>query len=197
MKAAASKYEDDLALARSAHAGNRAAMRDIAHRLLDRVRTTVRYVSADDRDQDDWVQLAMIEILRSLGNFRGESLLETGSDRITIRTAMRHLKQRRGREKVVVLDPEARRRERNDSQDSAEMISVRRHLAAHLRCLTPQRRSVVVLKLVYGYSIEEISQLTDAPVNTVRDRLRLGRKKLRSRITKDPVLRDMVRHTEV
>jgi len=183
------QYSDDLSLAKAVEAGSRAAQRDLVARLLDRVRTTVRYISADDRDQDDWVQLALMEILRSAGAFKAESSLETWADRITIRTTMRHLKRRRWREQVVMLDPEVRPKDDNEPLDEAGVIQMRRRLARCLGALSPDRRTTVLLRLVHGYSLEEIAEMTDTPVNTVRDRLQVGRKKLRDKIVRDPVLK--------
>jgi DNA-directed RNA polymerase specialized sigma24 family protein len=47
----------------------------------------------------------------------------------------------------------------------------------------------VVLHHVQGYGIVEVAEMTGAPVNTVRDRLRVGRRQLRKRILGDPALR--------
>jgi len=184
------RRRDDQRLAQQAGAGDRSALRRVADRLLDRVRTTVRYVSADDRDQDDWVQLAMIEILRYIGSYHGGGSLESWADRITIRTALRHLKQRRKRERTLVVDSDARQRLPDNLGEMEQRLVLRRHLARHFDKLSPERRVAVTLRLVHGYAVDEIAELTGAPRNTVRDRLAQGRKQLRQKISNDPVLRD-------
>jgi RNA polymerase sigma-70 factor (ECF subfamily) len=63
---------------------------------------------------------------------------------------------------------------------------MRRHLARQLGRLSPERRSVLVLRLVHGYAVDEIAELTGAPLNTVRDRLARGRRQLRGMLEKDP-----------
>jgi RNA polymerase sigma-70 factor (ECF subfamily) len=40
--------------------------------------------------------------------------------------------------------------------------------------------------MALGHSIEEIAVITNAPVNTVRSRLRLAKEALRSRVEADP-----------
>jgi len=175
----------------AAASGDSVAMRRLADLLLDRVALTVRYLAGADSDADDYVQMAMMEILRSVGSFRGESSLETWAEKITVRTTMRHLKHRRWRSQIVALDPAP--------DDVSLAIGADRRLAqasladrltSIVGTLTPERREVVTLRLVLGHSIEEISELTGAKINTVRDRLAVARRQLRSKIARDPVLRE-------
>ena len=175
----------------AAASGDPVAARRLADLLLDRVALTVRYLSGADSDADDYVQMAMMEILRSVGSFRGESSLETWAEKIAVRTTMRHLKHRRWRSQIVALDPApdgvslAVGADRRLAQSS-----LADRLAAIVGTLTPERREVVTLRLVLGHSIEEISELTGAKINTVRDRLAVARRQLRSKIARDPLLRE-------
>lgn len=157
----------------------------MAERLLDRVRTTVTYLAPNHPDVDDLVQRSLIEILRSAGNYRGESSLETWSDRIAARTAMRLIKQRARHAEVVTLVAEPEPEEFVSGEGEAEKANLRRRLTALLSRLSPERRSAVVLHYVHGYTVEEISEITETPANTVRDRLRVGKSLLRKYILKD------------
>jgi len=165
--------------------------RRLAERLLDRVRATVHYLAADDADADDLVQLALVEILRSAKSFRGESKLETWADRITVRTSLRWLKRRRSRhqqiQRAAERDPAATA---SEPERALALRMLRRRLALKLDRLKPDRRAAVVLRHVHGYSVAEISELTGTPLNTVRDRLRVGKQQLRELVTGDPLLRD-------
>jgi len=51
---------------------------------------------------------------------------------------------------------------------------------------------VVALSLLHDHSLAEIAEITGAPLNTVRDRLQTGRRKLRRYILNDPELRACV-----
>ena len=144
----------------------------MAERLIDRVRTTVSYLAPNHPDADDLIQRALIEILRSAGSFRGESALETWADRIASRTAMRLLKQRARHAEV-------------SGEDEAAKAGLRTRLAGLLSRLSPERRAAVVLHYVHGYSVQEISEITETPANTVRDRLRVGKALLRKYMLKD------------
>lgn len=186
-------FAEDLELASAAARGDEKARRCLAERLFERVRTTVHYLAAGDRDADDMAQLALVEVLGAAGSYRGECRIERWADRIVVRKAMRQLKRRRFREQIVAISDEARAAASPDQEDQAARRQLRRRLAALLSQLKADRRAVVMLHWVHGYSIPEVAELTEAPLNTVRDRLRVAKKQLQKAVLKDPVLRDWAR----
>jgi RNA polymerase sigma-70 factor (ECF subfamily) len=169
--------------------------RALAERLLDRTRATVHYLLGADPDADDIAQQAMIEILRSAAGFRGESRLESWADRITVRTALRAVGRRRRRPLLgpppeeELESPDGERALEPGQEQALRLGRLRRRLARHLGALPPPRRVAVLLRFVHGYSIEEIAALTEAPRNTVRDRLRVGKLELRRSFERDGWLR--------
>ncbi len=184
------RRELDAELAEQAANGDDAARRRVVERLLDRISMTVRCLCSGDPDTDDHIQQSMIEVLTSLGSFRGESTLESWAERIAVRTTMRHLKRRRWRSQIVTSDSD---REGKSMAPPPEH-QVNRHRMAQrisqlMETLSPERREVITLRLVLGYSIEEISSITGWKINTVRDRLAVARRQLRPKIMRDPVLR--------
>jgi RNA polymerase sigma factor (sigma-70 family) len=60
-----------------------------------------------------------------------------------------------------------------------------RALDEYLAELPAQRREVLVLKHALGYSTEEIAELIDKPVGTIKDRLVAARKQLRRTILRE------------
>lgn len=186
-------YESAVALAQAAGDGDARANRELAERLLDRIRATVHYLAAGDRDADDLVQLALVAILRSARTFRGECSLERWGDRIAVRTALRELKRRRWRERIVGLEGDVVREGQVSADHDIQRRLLRERLALLLGQLTPDRRLAVTLHWMHGYSVQEIADIAGAPVNTIRDRLRTGKKQLKRHLTKDPALRDWAR----
>jgi RNA polymerase sigma-70 factor (ECF subfamily) len=169
--------------------GDLAARRRLVERLLDRTRRTIGYVVGADREADDMAQIALIQILRSAGTFRGDCSLEFWADRIAIRTAMRELRRRKRREQVEAGTPALQPDREPGADAEADLNRLRTHLALMLGKLTPERRTAIVLHHVQGYTIAEIAELTGSKINTVRDRLRVGRSQLRKRMLADPKLR--------
>jgi len=184
----------DEELVRAATAGGQDARRALADRALDRIRTSVRYLCGDHPDSADFVQLCLVEVLRSVHTFRGDSRLETWVDRITVRTTLRHIKagrkdQARQRSQRAAPEPTLPT-PADDPERALTRARVQSRLAKVLQKLTPERRGALVLQIVYGYSVREISDLTDAPTETVRDRLKVGKKQLRRLVLTDDALRE-------
>ena len=65
---------------------------------------------------------------------------------------------------------------------------IKQRVAALLQQLPPDRRAVVVLHWVRGYTVAEVSGMTGIKVNSVRGHLRRAKRKLRELIPGDPVL---------
>jgi RNA polymerase sigma-70 factor (ECF subfamily) len=180
----------DEELVRAATAGGLDARRALADRVLDRIRTSVRYLCGGHPDGADFVQLCLVEVLRSVHSFRGESRLETWVDRVTLRTTLRHLKARRAELAAQRPEETALPAPTDDPERALSRARVQERLADLLQKLTPERRSALVLQIVYGYSLHEIATLTDAPLETVRDRLKVGKKQLRRLVRTDDALRE-------
>ncbi len=182
-------YRQDLSLAEAAGRGDRRAAHSLAERLFSRVRATVLYMAPGHRDADDMIQRALIEVLHAAGGYRGECSLERWADRIVSRTVMRIIKQRRRRDFLVSPGAEPDDGWVTGTQEAVVFkAKTRKRLAVLLEKLSEKRRVVVVLHWVHGYTVAEIAEMLEKPVNTVRDRLIKGKKILKKRVLNDPVL---------
>lgn len=126
---------------------------------------------------EDAAQLSLMELLRAAPNYAGTGSLERWSDRITVRTTLRYARARR------TLS------HRQGEHEPDELVApkapdpvARNEVAQLLADLDPARRTVVVLRHVYEYSIDEIAGMTGVSRNTVKDRLVQGRRTLRQRL---------------
>jgi len=165
-------------------AGNPSGREALVQRVGPRVRVIAVAILGNRADAEDAIQATWVEILTSTAAYRGENL-NAWADRIAARTAMRHARQRRLR--ATRVDPES---DLEMVQASAPVATFPGHdlprpLLDYLADLVEQRRLVLVMRHVLGYSIAEISELTEAPVNTVRDRLLQARAQLRRAIRRD------------
>jgi RNA polymerase sigma-70 factor (ECF subfamily) len=164
-------------------AGDRESAQSLLTELLPRVGNLVRYLIGRDADVEDITQRALVEILRSLHTFRGDSQLTTWSDRIAIRTTLSHMKRRR----VVAARQSDIAAELNIVQekqggDSPERYLARQQAMRALDELPEEQRAAVVLHHIVGMSVPELADQLDVPFETVRSRLRLGLHKLRERL---------------
>jgi len=138
-----------------------------------------------------------VEILENLKNFKGLGSIEAWAGRLSYRVLMRHLSRRRRSERTLSLVPDETGVSLTDPERESERDRLRKRLVHHLQKLPKERRLVLILRLVYQHSVAEVAEMTGAPINTVRDRIRVGLKELRKSILRDPEAREFlgeVRH---
>jgi RNA polymerase sigma-70 factor, ECF subfamily len=169
----------DLPLVERTLAGDLAAFEELVELYrLDVFRVAARIVGPDEAD--DVTQDAFLRAFHKLDTFRGESF-RAWLLRITHNRALNVLARR----KPEPVDP-AEHRERQDEeaprrQDPARSLedSERRaRLAGKLEQLRPAHRSVLVLRDLEGFSYEEIAEITDSPLGSVKGRLHRAREEL-------------------
>lgn len=165
-------------------ASDKHAQRVLAHRLAARVRRISQRLLSNRADADDASQVALIEILRSAATYKDISSIERWADRITVRTVLRHARETRKRlwqlGTLIDIDSIGSAPERAPTPAATP-----RPVDEYLAELPAARREVLVMKHSLGYTTEEIAELTDNPVGTVKDRLVAARKQLRKLIVRD------------
>lgn len=189
-----SNEESARELATRAAAGDLAATQELLAYVwptLTRVASGV--LGAKHADLDDAVQQSMIALVRALPAFRGECHPAGYASRITLRVALRVRKGSKRdanrRESLSQLGP---------SEDHAPAVSEaalgarRRELLRELLGDLPEEQAeALTLRVVMGWSLEEVARASGAPVNTVRSRVRLAKEALRARIDAQPALAEL------
>jgi RNA polymerase sigma-70 factor, ECF subfamily len=179
--------EQDLELMNRVAAGDRGAQNVVAHRLAGRVRRLAKMMLLDESLADDAAQNSLLEILGSAHTFRGQASLERWADRITARTAIRHKRSERRHDGVEPVS-EVESGVAPAPGEGQFVEATPRPLSEYLASLSDAQREVLVLKHSFEYTTEEIAELTDAAVGTVKDRLVSARKQLRRLIQRDLTL---------
>lgn len=177
--------QSDLALMKLVAGGDAHAQRVLAHRLAPRVQRVARRLLANRADADDAAQVALMEILRSAQSYREEASIERWADRIAVRTSLRQVREQRRRGWLLGSS-------NNDAEDLRPTEPTEptheetpRPLEEYLNELPKARREVLVLKHALGYSTDEIAELVDKPVGTIKDRLVAARKQIRRSIMRE------------
>jgi RNA polymerase sigma-70 factor (ECF subfamily) len=169
---------------------------DAARRLLERigprVRHTVRLLVGRDGEVEDYTHACFVAILENLGKYRGTGPLEAWAGQLTYRVLMRQLKRRRRSERTVTLVAEDAGIVSTTPEREATRRSRHEMWSAHLGRLPEKRREALVLRLVHGYSVAEVARITEAPLNTVRDRIRVGLRELRRSLAADPAATELL-----
>jgi RNA polymerase sigma-70 factor (ECF subfamily) len=140
-------------------------------------------------DLDDLVQIAAERVFRSLSSFAGRSELSTWTYRICYRTLLNERRwHRRWLRRFTLGAGELEDApEPNAGPDlGLEQRERASRLHAALGRVSARRRVVVILHDLEGLELETIAGIVEAKLNTVRSRLRDGRKLLLQELRNDP-----------
>ncbi|MWP60871.1 RNA polymerase sigma factor RpoE [Gilliamella sp. Pas-s25] len=136
-----------------------------------------RYVLASE--VPDVVQETFIKAYRSLSLFKGESVFYTWLYRIAVNTAKNYLTSQGRRPPLSDIDAsEAESYEGADSLrnlDNPENLAlsdeVKKTVFAAIEALPDDLKTAITLREIDGLSYEEIAEIMDVPVGTVRSRI--------------------------
>jgi RNA polymerase sigma-70 factor (ECF subfamily) len=164
-------------LLRRVSAGDRDAFRDLYlryHRRLARflTRLTNRYEDAEEIINDTlWI------VWQRAGEFRNASRVSTWIMGIAYRRALNMIRRASTHERAMrleIAETEAA------VSDSAQALEPRQLLASGLAALPLEQRLVLEFTYYLDHSCEEIAEIMDCPVNTVKTRMFNARRKLRT-----------------
>ena len=189
----AAAYVEDVLLVDRCLTGEPAATRELFRRHRNRVHASLFRVLGTNRDMDDLLQEAFIQVFQSLRGWRAEASLATWIDRVSVRVAYRHLSQRGRR---IATDPLAD----DDGVPGGEEPGARRQLArdgvkrlyAVLDELGPAARLAFTLHEIDGRSIAETAELVGSSVTATKLRVWRARKRIEAAAAEDPVLREFL-----
>lgn len=137
-----------------------------------------RYVH-DVHEVQDVAQEAFIKAYRALPGFRGDSAFYTWLYRIAINTAKNHLVSRSRRppgsdvdvDDAQYLEAGDALRDRESPENALFGEELRTKVNAALDALPDDLRTAVTLREFDGLSYEEIAEVMECPVGTVRSRI--------------------------
>lgn len=177
---------DDRRLIANTLKGQQAAFGELVRRYQDRLYHAIFRVVDHPDDALDVVQEAFILAYQSLNHFKGDSEFFTWLYRIAFNAA---ISQKRRKKAAVSLDWSSDERSSieppDDSVDirpgSAMERSEDEHILHHaIQQLPVEYRVVLILKELEGRKYEEIADILDVPIGTVRSRLHRARLELRN-----------------
>lgn len=156
-----------------------------------RVLATVRSVIGPSDEIEDVVQLVFIEVHRSLKRFQGRSKLSTWIYRIAVNVALQHIRRKK-RRRWLMLGQTGDEAERQVTGWNSELRLEDRQLLEHVYRaadrLSEKKRTVWILHELQGLAPNEIGEILEIPMNTVRSRLLAARKEIRGRLERAGVL---------
>jgi len=152
------------------------------------VHHTLFRILGSNRDLEDLIQDAFLEIFRALPSFRGDSSLARWSQTIATRTAYLAIERR----KPAAVDLELVEDEIVDRDPDAHRVALAKQAAKRLYAaldrIDAKQRVAFALAVMDGMSLNEVAEVTESSLVAVKTRVWRCRRELMRRAKKDPVL---------
>jgi RNA polymerase sigma-70 factor, ECF subfamily len=180
---------DDTQLLAAVRAGDTKAANALYTRSRPVVERTIRkLLGSPDQDQQDIFQQVMVEIIRTIGGYRGECPLDAWISILAARVVYKNLRHRQVERRVVADSDPPESIAADQPAQRALLRSTIDRIKEHLDRLDPDRRWAFLLHDVHGYDLREMAQIMKTSVAAAQSRLVRGRKDLHERIGADPEL---------
>ena len=170
-----------------AKSGDQAAFRQLVERYGALTERTARVLLSDRSEAEDAVQEAWLDVWRGLARFElGRPfrpwLLTTVTNRCRMKARQREPVSVVFHDGLADVTPYRTEPEMDEEMD--------KELEEGLRELNDEQRQVLALRFYADLQLEEISELTGAPLGTVKSRLHRALQLLRTRMQKEGKVRD-------
>ncbi len=177
----------DLATLSQLRRGNWSAMEDLVHRYQDRLFTTILRIVGHPEDAADLVQETFVRAIQHVSKFEGKSTLYTWLFRIAVNLSLSHRRAAAYRKTASIdadrdagsplngqaagLRFQLAQRTETDPAVEAEVRMEHEELLQRLLSLDAQMCAIIVLRDIEECDYEQIGEILDIPVGTVKSRL--------------------------
>jgi RNA polymerase sigma-70 factor (ECF subfamily) len=182
----------EMQLLEGARAGDRDALAELLRAYQQRLFGVCYRMLRDSEAAADLTQEALVKIIEGLDRYDGRSQLSTWMIRVTMNACLSHLRKRRHRRHASLDEPTgpagetraARLAEPSEHSGSwhVEQSETRAVLADALERLDPQMRAILVLRDLQELEYQQIAEVLDLPIGTVKSRLFRARAALRQAV---------------
>ncbi len=180
---------DDTALVERFKNGDESAFEELVRAYQDRIYTLCRHMLGDIHDAEDAAQDSFLKAYQHLKSFVPEASLYTWLYRIAVNTCIDYrrkpfwesLFKRFAEGEEYLAEPPSGAPSPDRLYESKQMGDLLRQSLARL---SPKLRSSIVLKEVEGLSYEEIAEVLDISMGTVKSRIARARDELKKMMKK-------------
>lgn len=173
------QQEEDQQLVARVQKGDRRAFDLLVIKYQHRVLALVNRFVSDFSEAQDVTQEAFIKAYRALPNFRGDSQFYTWMYRIAVNTAKNYLVSRKRRTPTRDIDiddaeffaDESSMRDISSPDALIQRDQLQKVVFDAIQDLPDELRRAISLRELEGLSYEEIAEVMDCPIGTVRSRI--------------------------
>jgi RNA polymerase sigma-70 factor (ECF subfamily) len=169
----------DAELVKRVQAGDKAAFDILVQKYQHKVVNLISRFVSDQAECYDIAQDSFIKAYRAIGNFRGDSQFYTWLYRIAANTAKNHLASRARKSPNYTVDVEdaehfegeAGLKEYTTPENLLLSQEIEETVFKAIDDLPDDLKSAITLRELEGLSYEEIAEVMDCPIGTVRSRI--------------------------
>jgi RNA polymerase sigma-70 factor, ECF subfamily len=180
------RAEDERELVKLSQNGSVQAFEELVHRHQQRVFSVVRSILRNREDVEDVAQQVFVKAYLSIRSFDMRAAFSTWLYKIAVNECWDYLRKKKVRPLLYESDLSEEQTKRLDSYvsserapaDASQRIEARELAEYLLSQLDDDDRQMLVLKEVEGLSVQEIGELFDVNVNTVKVRLFRARSRM-------------------
>jgi RNA polymerase sigma-70 factor (ECF subfamily) len=185
--------DDTRLLVKKAQNNDLSAFDELVRLFQNKIYALCVRLTGNHADAQDLAQEAFIRAYRALGSFRNEADFGTWLHRITMNVWLNFRRKNSGRQAMLSLDEpykdgdggEFQREKAAGDDDPLQLLEkneFKKLVRAALDELSDEHKAVLVLRDIEGYSYEEVSDMVDCSLGTVKSRLSRAREMMRRRM---------------
>ncbi len=174
-------YRKDVEMVKRALTGDRFAFGILVRQYESLVAKTVVGMLGQTQEAEDVGQEVFIRFFRSMKQYQGDSALGTYLTRIAINLSLNALKKQKNKRTDGLENVEYRL----EAEDNIGKSDTKEMVENALQQLEPEFRSVVVLRMIEGFTTKETAKILELPLGTVLSRLSRAQLKLKEILKKD------------
>lgn len=173
--------EDEQRWIQQVLAGDKQAYAHIINKYKNQLYATILRMTKNPQDAQDLVQDAFIKVYRSLDKYDANGSFSGWLYRVAINNCMDEFRKKRYSMTQIEIDEE-----RVVEPNHPELVFLKkeksRQLERLIATLPEDERLIILLRYVNEISYEEIGEVMDVPLSTVRNKLHRAKKKMRETV---------------
>jgi RNA polymerase sigma-70 factor (ECF subfamily) len=170
--------DDDFALIRSFNEGNEAAFRTLINRHKEKVRNLIFLTLGSADMVDDISQEVFIIVYRKLKSFRFESQFTTWLYSVTLNKCRDHLRKVKIRQLFTPISHDDDKDIPFDGEEKGD-FDIQEIVRAAVAKLPEKFRVAIIMRDFEGLSYQEIAEMLNSEVGTIKSRVFRGREALK------------------
>lgn len=171
--------QDENRLIRQFKAGDSSTFEPIVKTYQDRIYNLCRYFLGNSQDAEDAAQDVFIKAFRHLNYFKPEASLYTWLYRIGVNTCLDHKRKLRPEPLKNESQVEGLASTEPSPERNYQSKEIGQAIQSALEHLSKNSRAIIVLKEIEGLPYEEIAEVLNTSIGTIKSRLSRAREELR------------------